>query len=112
MALYNRFIFFLHDPFSLGEFKNDQLQDHQHTRGDMNITGWIEQVESKGAWGGAFTGYREAGGAAWGTGDNPRNRISFDASWTWTGSTSDPSTGSHGSVTRGKRLGVNFIIKY
>ena len=70
-----------HDVFTLGEFKDDQLQTHTHsirywaTTGDANING---------AAGGGLSSKS-------GTGNN---------------------NGRTGTVTRGKRIGVNYIIKY
>lgn len=107
----------VHDPFSLGEYKDDQLQNHKHTRGDMEIYGSFSCRSTRGDWekyaDGAFgvslqgTAYNSGSGSVAGA-----EVINFYASRNWTGATSDPSTGSHGSVTRGKRLGSNFIIKY
>ena len=106
-----------HDVFSLGEYKDDCLQNHKHTRGDMEIYGSFSCRSTRGDWDkhadGTFalssqgTAYNSGSGGVAGA-----EVINFYASRNWTGSTSDPSTGSHGSVTRGKRLGSNFIIKY
>lgn len=106
-----------HDVFSLGEYKDDCLQNHKHTRGDMEIYGNFSCRSTRGDWDkyadGVFavslqgTAYNSGSGSVAGA-----EVINFYASRNWTGSTSDPSTGSHGSVTRGKRLGSNFIIKY
>ena len=70
-----------HDTYTLGEFKDDQLQSHTHsirywaTTGGSNING---------AAGGGLSSKS-------GTGNND---------------------GRSGTVTRGKRIGVNYIIKY
>ena len=70
-----------HDTYTLGEFKDDQLQSHTHsirywaTTGGANINGT----------GGSGLSSKS------GTGNND---------------------GRSGTVTRGKRIGVNYIIKY
>lgn len=67
------------------------LPDHTHTRGTMNITAWW----STHAWNDAPSGavYNSGGGRKMGTGDdgnsNPVGK-GFDASRSWTGSTSTP----------------------
>ena len=86
-----------HDAFTLGQFKDDQIQGHMHylqTRGDYVNIG--------------------TGGALGGWGFNNDNaNAGVDRMGTFSAST-DGSNGNPriGSVTRGKGVGVNFIIKY
>ena len=68
-----------HDVYTLGQFKDDQLQNHTHLAyyyGNKPVIKYGTDYES--------LGYRS----------------------------SNVSSGRYGSVTRGKRKGVNFIIKY
>ena len=114
-----------HDVFEVGQFKDDQAGKHSHTRGSMEINGMIgDMIGLSGAYdnpmgaSGAFV-TSKAGASV----DEPDIRYtrypdrlhafhtSFLASRTWSGSTSDPNGGRAGSVTRGKRRGVNYIIK-
>ena len=73
-----------HDAFTLGEFKDDQVQNHTHTT-RFNL------------------GVGSTGGASGVT------YLSNSSSENWT--SGNPS-GRTGTVTRGKRIGVNYIIKY
>lgn len=73
-----------HDTYALGEFKDDQLQNHTH---GFSAT-----------WGNIS--YTFAGGGNGATIGNI------------TGLTTGGSNGRVGNTTRGKRLGVNYIIKY
>ena len=70
-----------HDTYTLGEFKDDQLQSHTHS-----IRYW------------ATTGGANINGAA-GSGLSSRSGTGNN-------------NGRSGTVTRGKRIGVNYIIKY
>ena len=70
-----------HDVFTLGEFKDDQLQKHTHSMRYWTTSGGASPNVS----GGSNFGDRS------GTGNN---------------------NGRSGTVTRGKRIGVNYIIKY
>ena len=75
-----------HDVFTLGEFKDDQLQDHWHEL----LVGNARTVLTTG---GEGRGYSFASGAP-------------------DGARADNITqGRHGSVTRGKRKGLNLCIK-
>jgi microcystin-dependent protein len=80
-----------HDVFTLGQFKDDQMQGHRHS-------------VTHNANSGTFNGI---GGAA-GAGENQAATIAIG----------DPSTdGTNGTprigtVTRGKQVGTNFIIKF
>lgn len=74
-----------HDTYVLGQFKDDQMQTHTHT------------VPS-----------------AYGSRTAYRSDTAYDTELSvvaYTPTTSAPS-GRNGSVTRGKRIGVNYIIKY
>ena len=71
-----------HDTYTLGEFKDDQIQQHTH---NYNAPAYPSGV------------YTQSGGTG------PSGILA---------STSENNTGRSGSVTRGKRLGVNYIIKY
>lgn len=107
-----------HDLYQLGEFKDDQLQGHGHTRGTQNITGQFGlNDQSTGYITGAFY-IKEYHAASFGGDGAEDNLIGFDASKTWTGMSSKPEKISEeygsprlGSTTRGKQTGINFIIK-
>ena len=71
-----------HDTYTLGEFKDDQLQSHTHS-------------------------YNYPRSDSFNGGQYSYNAITYSNSVS-TGS----NTGRSGSVTRGKRLGMNYIIKY
>ena len=73
-----------HDTYTVGQFKDDQLQNHSHTY-------------TAPSYGGVYTsGSREYAAT----------------STSFTGSVSSYNYGGrYGAVTRGKRLGVNYIIK-
>lgn len=75
-----------HDAFLLGEFKDDQLQSHTHS----------------------YTAAANSSGTV-GVGSYPNGNC-VGAHYTF--STNGVNTGRSGTVTRGKRIGVNFIIKY
>ena len=84
-----------HDRFNLGQFKDDQFQGHQHydnKAGSMDATSTsAQQIKNV----------------------NPFGRsveISSDMASTYVSDTVN-GTPRVGNVTRGKRLGVNFIIK-
>lgn len=68
-----------HDVYTVGEFKDDQLQDHTHTYFPA-----IQETSSWIALGNGRSGY--------------------------TGTTSKPVSGRHGTTTHGKQKGVNYII--
>ena len=74
-----------HDAFTLGEFKDDQMQSHNHSATVGGPSTHNENAHS------AFNGNTYGNGTLYTGGVyNARN----------------------GSVTRGKRIGVNYIIKY
>lgn len=77
-----------HDVYTLGEFKDDQLQDHKHKsyRHDSLVD----------------FGRDMAGSEDWADDWGSRTRDN---------ESDVPFTGRHGEVTRGKRKGVNYIIK-
>lgn len=80
---------------------------HTHTRGSMNITGFFG-ADDRAAWltGGAFYAKNDASQntSAEGADGRPWWRILFDASRTWSGSTSESGSHSH-SVTMGSTGG-------
>lgn len=107
-----------HDEYTIGQFKDDQLQSHTHTRGTMNITGNAYWKGDAGRGFQSFDGALAAtamGSGYYADGGHPggssANGINLNASRNWSGATSAPS-GRVGDVTRGKRKGVNYIIKY
>lgn len=74
-----------HDIYTIGEFKDDQVQDHTH---HVNSYAYASSSITRRSW------YNDAG--------------SFGGNDVYTG---NPNTGRHGDVTRGKSKGVNYIIK-
>lgn len=79
---------------------------HTHTRGSMEITGSFEGGDDSGYTKGAFYEIGNAGTTT-GGGSNEKN-IGFQASRTWTGSTSSNGSHTH-SFTTGNNSGVNSI---
>lgn len=77
-----------HDEFTLGEFKDDQLQNHTQSVSAAAASSWIHP-----------------------NGIAPENYGYYTAANT-TRSATTITAGRHGDVTRGKRIGVNYIIKY
>ena len=71
-----------HDIYALGEFKDDQFQTHTHS-----------------------VRVRHSGSSGMGVDNQNAKR---DGSIT----SGEPNSGRYGDVTRGKRKGVNYIIKY
>lgn len=104
-----------HDVYALGEFKDDQVGNHSHDKGTMEISGDFSCRSTKGDWDGRATGafglenYDQAYNSGSGS-TSGAQRINFYASRTWTGRTSNPNN-RHGDTTRQKSVGVNFIIK-
>ncbi len=81
-----------HDIYTLGQFKDDQVQDHTHRPwSNMNESGWSYQVA--GTPGGPLVRANELN-----YNNAPGIGLAIDA--------------RIGSVTHGKQLGINFIIKY
>ena len=94
-----------HDTYTLGQFKDDQLQNHKHT---TTSSGSMSQIYSTAA------GHMGSGNVLTATGQwdsTAANQFTFTKSISVSGTSGNPTTGSHGTVTRGKRLGVNYIIK-
>jgi len=85
-----------HDTYTLGQFKDDQMQGHYHNalfQGASSVDGGLGRI---GTFGGTYTPLL-------------RND-SFTVGTPLTdGTNGTPRTGT---VTRGKRVGVNYIIKY
>ena len=81
-----------HDTYTLGQFKDDQLQNHQHYRYAGNYNGWNRGIEQ----GDFFTFIQDSNEYSNGkqTGD-----VFGDES-------------RKGTTTHGKRIGVNYIIKW
>ena len=77
-----------HDTYTLGQFKDDQLQDHKHYRYSDNTNG------------SAYAGTNGTG--AW---TNTSNTGQYGSG------VGNISTGRSGTTTHGKQLGVNYIIK-
>lgn len=84
-----------HDEFYSGQFKDDQTQNHVHSRGTMEITGGVNNIQkergeySSGAYG-AFNCNTWRGRSDSGSGHDAACNIGFRASRTWTGETSYP----------------------
>jgi len=93
-----------HDAFTLAQFKDDQAQDHNHTE---NVGSSVTAADSN------FPTVYRAGQDATGTAINRTNTTQQN-----TVSIGQAIAGAIGgtprigTVTRGKRIGVNFIIKY
>ena len=73
---------------NVGNYVNESLPSHKHTRGTMNIVGTTNGLPYNSSTG-AFTQYTRAGSFSMG-GTSAPNAMSFDASKGWTGSTSNP----------------------
>ena len=74
--------------------------NHSHTRGSMNITGWHDSGDSEGVSGGAFTiSYRASTYNARQQGGATNTQVNFDASRSWTGSTSTAGNHTHTLTT-------------
>lgn len=71
-----------HDVYTLGEFKDDQMQSHTHS---------VNHQKGSTDYGATLGGYLT---------------VKFDAG------PSGENTGRKGTTTHGKQIGVNFIIKY
>ena len=74
-----------HDPYSLGQFKDDQMQSHTHTVVVLN--------GNEAQW-----PIAPLAGAFYSNGDETK--------------TTSNSNGRTGTTTHGKQIGVNYIIKY
>lgn len=79
-----------HDIYTLGQFKNDQFQDHGHFTRNSSGTGGSGNTVP---YGGSFT-------------DENRGAIISITTIT------PGNDARHGGVTHGKQKGVNYIIKY
>ena len=94
-----------HDTYTLGQFKDDQLQNHKHT---TTSTGSISQKYT------ASSGDMGSGDILTLTGrwdNSATNPYTVTKSISVSGTSGNPTADRHGAVTRGKRLGVNYIIK-
>ena len=90
---------------------------HTHTRGTMNITGYIGGMDQDNQCSGAF--YQTNPGSAWnntGNSNNEHRRANFDAARSWTGETSSNGSHSHtiGSTGKGTAFDVMppYIVAY
>lgn len=94
-----------HDPASLGQFQDDQIQNHRHYRyyNGTAPNGWnisVQQTGGTNIWVPANSGSQNNG--------DPMGSVVPG-----TGATSaNYGNGRPGATTHGKRLGMNYIIKY
>ena len=72
-----------HDEYLLGEFKDDQLQTHQHALRVPNDDGASRNIRPTGSGGSTF----------------------------WVSRNTENNSGRSGTVTRGKRKGVTYLVK-
>ena len=94
-----------HDVFTEGEFKDDQLQNHGHSITDPGHLHGMSVYSSN---------FQPAGSGYVGLGSYARDAYDSPGSvaYNTTGITvNNPNSGSHGTVTRGKRKAVYFYIK-
>lgn len=83
-----------HDEYTLGQFKDDQLQDHKHYRWSNGYNGWARGVVI-----GDTLSFSQN------TTDNNNSSPTGQV-------TPDSLSVRVGSTTHGKRIGVNYIIKW
>ena len=102
-----------HDVYKLGEFKDDQLQDHiqsvstsggNHNHPLASLRNGVDQNYGL-AHGGAYA-YNVVYWHSAGLYSSDSGNLSMS------GSATTVTAGRHGSVTRNKGIGVNYIIKY
>ena len=74
-----------HDVYTLGEFKDDQFQQHKHSLTYAHRHGGSGQTLNNGTYGDQVSNYDD--GTSW------------------------PNSGRYGTTTHGKRVGVNYIIR-
>ena len=93
---------YVSDAFTVGEFKDFQLQNHGHSVTDPGHKHTYQILE--------FTASQHvfAGGSQL---KGPNFRGIDTTSNTTNISVGNPNSGSHGTVTRGKRIGCNFIVR-
>ena len=141
-----------HDEYTVGQFKNDQFAEHNHTatstvtdpghahtvtdpghdhgRGTQEITGTIGEILQGSTSSGAF--YSVRGSVEDKNDGEPGERVYFEASRTWTGRSSEETTGvtvdsnttgisvatttanagAADNVTHGKQVGVYRYIAF
>lgn len=87
----------MHDVYTLGQFKDDQLQEHKHTFKNPTISGKYGAI---GAAGGTLYSF-------WNT-QSSVDTATFTASG---GEVNNVFNARKGLTTHGKQLGVNYIIK-
>lgn len=100
-----------HDVFALGEFKDDQLQDH--TQSVSTSGGNHNHVQTTNGQpanaGSSFSAWNAQGTSG---GYNSNYATAYSGNLSMYGSATTITDGRHGDTTRGKRIGVNYIIKY
>jgi hypothetical protein len=84
-----------HDEYTVGEFKDDRVQDHRHTLQHGNSSNPTSFQSTSGSPSGSASVNIPFGSST------PYDPLFI----------SDPSSGRHGNTTRGKRKGVKYIIK-
>ena len=101
----------LFDLQNLGMTVEAGLPTHKHTRGTMNITGkWVNYSGFKeGAFpeGAVYSESTVATGSMPGGGD-PKQRLAFDASRSWTGSTSVPDNSIYGNSNTVQQEAIQY----
>ena len=88
----------------LGSIVEAGLPSHTHTRGTMNITGSFSSQDSKAS--GAFSLGNNIGGL--GGGGVTTHYVNFDASKTWTGSTSAPNNDIYGKSSKVQPQAIQY----
>ena len=89
-----------HDVFTVGEFKDFQLENHGHAITDPGHRHTYRLYDSN--------GQRSDQGIT----NTYAVNLPTNTSLSYTNITVDsPNSGSHGTVTRGKRLGCNYIVR-
>lgn len=87
--------------------------NHTHTRGSMNITGWHDSEDSEGVAGGAFTmSSRSSTHNVQKPGGETNTQVNFDASRSWSGSTSANGEHTHTIGNTGSSLPLNIMPPY
>lgn len=87
--------------------------NHTHTRGSMNITGWHDSEDSEGVAGGCFTiSYRASTYNNRTQGGQQNTVVNFDASRSWSGTTSANGEHTHTIGNTGSSLPLNIMPPY
>lgn len=93
----------IHDPYTLGQFKDDQMQGHKHDDSGHNHS------FTHGNWENASQQARPSQAASWGTLYTSTGYANLGLPTKYSDDYGTPRTGK---TTHGKQLGVNYIIKY